>query len=291
MRPVKSMLALAFLSAVLPLAGAAAPAGLHPVVLIDPSTEKGEAYSLVLGAWENGKWLSAKKLTGKFPATARWRVQALSGPAVTLTSMKTMITGEQPCEETGYLVLPASAPFPKFRLATSPALNARPRPVVELPVGLAAYQNLVKAELVKRGLNTAKVNITALVRADLDGNGTQEVIIAASAFKQGTSWISHFPPPHAGAGDYSLLLLRWVKNGQAQTTVLGESFFTRDEKPDGEDWQMPTQYGLAGIADLNGDGRMELITTDAYYEGSGAAVLEWTPAGGIKERLSEGCGV
>ncbi|MFC6801347.1 hypothetical protein ACFQDE_06025 [Deinococcus caeni] len=42
---------------------------------------------------------------------------------------------------------------------------------------------------------------------------------------------------------------------------------------------MATQYRLAGVADLNGDGRMELVLHDAYYEGADFTVSEWTPAG------------
>ena len=54
--------------------------------------------------------------------------------------------------------------------------------------------------------------------------------------------------------------------------------------------QVPSRFGLAGVADLNADGRMELVVQDAYYEGEGAAVLEWSPGAGVKERLNEGCG-
>lgn len=54
--------------------------------------------------------------------------------------------------------------------------------------------------------------------------------------------------------------------------------------------QVPSRLGLAGVADLNADGRTELVVQDAYYEGEGAVVLEWSPGAGLKERLNEGCG-
>lgn len=272
------------------LAWAAAPAGLHPVVLLTPESDAAVKVTsgLLLGAFENGKWLTGKAIAGRLPKTLSWRVQALNGQSQVVSSTQAVTIGEAPCENTGFLDIPAATPFLNYRLATSPALNTRPRPVDVLPVNSAPYRNIVRAELVRRGLPNPVVNITSIARADLDGDGKQEVILAASSYgAEGTSPLT--PPPHAGRGDYSLLLLRWVRNNQAQTTVLGQSVFTRDEKDDTE-WQMPTLYDLGGIADLNGDGRMELIVTDAYYEGSGAAVLEWTPAGGLKERLNEGCG-
>lgn len=269
---------------------AAAPAGLHPVVLIFPSADAGADSSLVLGAWENRRWLKTKAIARRFPSPSQWRVQTLDGRSALQKSNAPLIIGEEPCKDTGYLKLAGMPQASKqYQLATSPALKTRPRLVQSLPTNNTVYRNVVKAELVRRGIKNPLINITSVTRADLDGDGTQEVIVAASHFTdQGTS--SYTPPPHAKAGDYSLLLLRSLKNGQVQTTVLGQSVFVRDEK-NADDWQMPTLYDLAGIADLNGDGRMELVMTDAYYEGSGAAVLEWTAAGGPKERLSDGCGV
>jgi len=102
-----------------------------------------------------------------------------------------------------------------------------------------------------------------------------------------------FSPPSAEAGDYSLVLLRWVGNGKAHTTTLAGKVYTKTPaQKDLEvgNGQVPTQFELAGVADLNADGRMEVVLQDAYYEGDGAAVFEWSPADGRRERLSEGCG-
>lgn len=269
-------------------AQAAAPAGLHLVALIDPGADRSAAQGLVLGAWENGRWLSGKAVAARVPARQAWRVQSLAGVSTTVSSSGPLVTGEAPCEDTAFVPLQAPSPSGRYRLAVSPGLNVRPRPVQVLPSDNRTYQNVVRAELLRRGLTNPVVNVTALVRADLDGNGTQEVIIAASHYRQPGAAPS-VPPAHAGKGDYSLLLLRWVQAGQVRTTVLGESLFTRDERSD-TDWQMPSLYDLGGVADLNGDGRMELVVTDAYYEGSGAAVLDWSPATGPRTRLNEGCG-
>ena len=268
---------------------AVAPPGLHPVALLSPGAGPGPGSALVLGAWEGGRWRDTASIRTRFPAQATWRVQALGSAATTVRGTRRLDWGGVPCEATGFLELPNVAPTRAYRLATSPALNTRPRPVEALPTTSATYRNIVRDELLRLGVKNPVVNLTAVIRADLDGNGTREVILAASHFREKGA-APHIPPPRAGAGDYSLLLLRWAHSGQARTTVLGASVFTRDERsPD--DWQMPTLSDLAGVADLNGDGRMELVVAGTYYEGAGASVLEWMPAGGLRERLSAGCGV
>ncbi|MFD1732988.1 hypothetical protein ACFSC4_20665 [Deinococcus malanensis] len=88
-----------------------------------------------------------------------------------------------------------------------------------MPTNNPTYREIVRAELTRRGLTGAKVNVLGVTRTDLDGNGTQEVILEAAHFagRQGLD-----PPPVGMPGDYSLLLLRQVMNGRVVTTVLGE---------------------------------------------------------------------
>ncbi|MFQ5558174.1 MAG: hypothetical protein ACE5GB_11800 [Acidimicrobiales bacterium] len=48
---------------------------------------------------------------------------------------------------------------------------------------------------------------------------------------------------------------------------------------------------FAAVADLNGDGRMEIAYTDQYYEGSSTIVVEYVDDDlGPVEVLSVGCG-
>ncbi|WP_189010778.1 hypothetical protein [Deinococcus malanensis] len=181
----------------------------------------------------------------------------------------------------------ASGPF---RLLVPGTVKGHPRPVVSVPTNNPTYREIVRAELTRRGLTGAKVNVLGVTRTDLDGNGTQEVILEAAHFagRQGLD-----PPPVGMPGDYSLLLLRQVMNGRVVTTVLGEHLAPRTPWDPGSDQPMPmaTLYRLAGIADLNGDGRMEVVTFGAYYEGYALDVNEWRSGSGLKSRLQGGCGV
>ncbi|PNY81071.1 hypothetical protein CVO96_06500 [Deinococcus koreensis] len=263
----------------------AAPAPL-PVLMGSP----GQEAPLLLGAWEPGRWIAAgPALASRLSGQERYRRQALWGPPSTVRGGRAVSLGV-PCEDAFHVpVTPGAAPG-AFEVFASPALNTRPRPVTPLPTGLTAYREIVRQELVRRGLRTPQVRLTALIRADLDGNGTQEVIIEASRFVQRQG---EFPPPVGQPGDYSLLLLRHVVAGQVRTVVLGEHVAPlRPWNPDSADpMPMATLHRLAGIADLNGDGRMEVLTHGAYYEGDAFSAQEWTPTGGLKIRLESGCGV
>ena len=45
------------------------------------------------------------------------------------------------------------------------------------------------------------------------------------------------------------------------------------------------------MADLNGDGRMEVVLSQRYYEGSSTVVYEFGDDGRLHQVLSAGCGV
>ncbi|WP_424951430.1 FG-GAP repeat domain-containing protein [Deinococcus sp.] len=270
--------------------------GVYPVALLMSGPDaQGHAPALLLGAWQAGHWQPPAAALPLLKASRPWRMQSLGTPGKagqTLLSMGGVaLPGAAPCLEIVFLDFKVPASSPEFLLVTSPELKVRPRPVEVLPTTGAVYRESVRAELLRRGLKSPVLNIDSVTRADLDGDGTLEVIIGASHFRQASGDVAL--PPRAEAGDYSLLLLRWVKNGQVQTTVLSQNVFTTtptQKQLDDGGGQVPTRYRLAGVADLNNDGRMELVVADASYESEGAVVLEWSPAGGVKERLSEGCG-
>jgi hypothetical protein len=50
-------------------------------------------------------------------------------------------------------------------------------------------------------------------------------------------------------------------------------------------------FSIGAVADLNGDGRMEIVIAAAYYEGLGVEVWEWVPADQAPAlQISQGCG-
>lgn len=285
MRPFLRSLPLAL---ALVTAQAAAPAGLHPVLAVmpgAPSSDTPTAY--LLGGWEGGRWLNATQTRTRLRGNEQYRRLAPGAAPTPLRAGGPAASLGAPCEETFEVPVPS---LPRGLAVLAPAtLNAQPRPVTELPTRNATYERIVRDELIRRGVRSPQVTLTRLTRTDLDGNGTQEVIIEARRFRESSG---DFPPPTGQPGDYSLLLLRHVAAGRAVTTVLAAHVAPRTPwNPESSDpMPMATQYRLAGVADLNGDGRMELVLHDAYYEGAGFTVSEWTPAGLRVTPLDSGCG-
>ncbi|GAA5512604.1 hypothetical protein Dcar01_01320 [Deinococcus carri] len=265
-------------------AALAAPAAFHPVLVQLPGEDRPE----LLGAWTPGGWLSAPRTAPRLRGGQVYRPLLPSGQGASVKGGRAESFGP-PCELAFGVPLTPAASGNTFRLFTDAGLKAWPRPVLNLPTTNAVYRDIVRAELVKRGLKNPQVHLTGLTRVDLNGDGRAEVIVEAAHFAERSGL---YPPPVGQPGDYSLLLLREVVRGRVVTTVLGEHVAPLKPWTPGDPEPMPMAllYRLAGVADLNGDGRMELVTFGAYYEGYGLDVREWTP-GGWKTRLEGGCGV
>lgn len=268
----------------------------YPAAVVMPhNSQWNDTREWLLGAWENGQWVAGKRVAQQLRPFS-WNVQDLQGNSEQVTSQYPPQHNQEGCGETVFVHMPTKQRSKQYRLATSPKIKAQPRPIQTIPNTHRAYHNILRQELFKLGIESPRMNITNIIRADLDGNGTQEVILAASYYKKYSDGSlsgqtrTDRPPARANAGDYSVVLLRSIQNGKINTTMIHKDLFIQEAKDEGT-WLMPTLSNLAGIADLNGDGRMELVLWETYYEGTGVRVLEWTPKTGLKQRLSVGCGV
>lgn len=260
--------------------GQAAPAT-SAVYLLGPGDHTG----LYVGGVAAGRWRTAKSVGG-----GTFQALTLGGNRRQVTLAPARDAGA-PCEGTLYAKLNTGGlntggKAQDFEVLSNAAHALRPRPVKVLPNTFAAYQAIVRQELQRRGLSAPTVNLTRLVRADLDGDGRDEVIIEAHRFASFSG--NHPRSPSGSKGDYSLLLLRSVQGGQVRTDVLGA--FVTPRTPTNDQGTLATRYRLAGLADLNGDGRMEIVTYSSYYEGDSFEVLEWRPGHKPVPRLGAGCG-
>jgi hypothetical protein len=71
-----------------------------------------------------------------------------------------------------------------------------------------------------------------------------------------------------------------------QTAILGESVIVSDD-------QVPLvhSFSIGAVADLSGDGTMEIVVSSAYYEGLGVEVWEWIDDDqGPVPQIAQGCG-
>jgi uncharacterized protein (DUF2141 family) len=87
-------------------------------------------------------------------------------------------------------------------------------------------------------------------------------------------------------GDYSIAFMRRTVQGDVQTVILGDSVVVTADSP------VVNSYSVGAVADLNGDGRMEVVLSTAYYEGIGVDVWEYVDDDlGLVRQISAGCGV
>lgn len=70
-------------------------------------------------------------------------------------------------------------------------------------------------------------------------------------------------------GNYSVVLMRTVVGSEVATVKLAGDYYSESVTN-----QFPLTYTLEFIADLNGDGRMEVVVSVSRWEGNGFMVFE-----------------
>lgn len=152
----------------------------------------------------------------------------------------------------------------RYLIGLSSEWNAQPRLPKMESGDSPTYRAAVADVLKQKGLTGTKVYITRLARVDLEGDGTDEVLIEASSpnVREPTS---DTPKP----GSYTCVLLRKVVKGKPKTFVLDGAFIASKKRTEGD---FGNYYRLGNVLDLDGDGKMEVIVVWNYYEGGGADV-------------------
>jgi hypothetical protein len=140
-----------------------------------------------------------------------------------------------------------------------------------------AYSAFAGELLAERGLDVPDPAIKQLLRVDLEGDGVNEVVVVAEDVTDGL---------FAEDGDYSIAFMQRTVEGDVRTAILGESVIVTADSP------VVNSFSVGAVADLNGDGRMEIVLTNAYYEGIGVEVWEYVDDDlGLVPQISAGCGV
>jgi hypothetical protein len=164
-------------------------------------------------------------------------------------------------------------------LAIQTEAAVRPHTVELLGLSVPAYIEATSSLLATRIPGIPVVNLTQVIRTDLEGDGTDEVIVAASTIPG--DLIS------SQVGDYSIVYLRKVIEGDVQTAILGVSIVDDLDNL----FQNLAVFEVAAVADLNGDGRMEIVINGTVWEGAFLQAWEYINDDlGPVEVLSCGCG-
>jgi hypothetical protein len=232
----------------------------------------------LLGGAYGKHWLDGQTTATLLGGSEQYHLYSLAGPAGEATGSKPASIGP-PCEGTFEVDLAPRPPI-SGTIALAGDWNALPRSSVEENQATSTYRQAVADVLRKNGITNPDVRLTRVVRADLEGDGTEEVLITATRqIGNGVSGAS------VGVGDYSVLVLRTTIDGVEKNIPIVGEYYT-----EAHEFAAPNEYKLVGVLDLNGDGKMEIVIHSAYYEGA-ATIVYSVDDGQAREVLSAGCGV
>lgn len=231
-----------------------------------------------LGWWDGAAWVQVDDDTD-LPVVGGedYQVARLGLEAVTSGGPSTLVCDpiENPGVELEHPALLGEWPGP-YGVAISAPWSLTPHLVEEIEDD-GSYAGFARELLQSRGLDVAEPIIKQLLRVDIEGDGVNEIIVVAEDI-QGS-----YLPPTVGA--YSIVFMRKVVDGQVETAVLGDSIVADAEA------DLVVGYGVGAVADLTGDGIMEVVLSTAYYEGLGVEVWEYFNDDlGMIPTVRTGCG-
>jgi peptidoglycan hydrolase-like protein with peptidoglycan-binding domain len=231
--------------------------------------------SYLLGGAQAGTWLEAPTAAPLLAGGERYRV--LSG-----LSAETTAVGSRPeqreeiCPQAYVVNLEPDAS--DDAVAVGGDWPLQPRTPRNLPQNDPALSQAAAAFIQSKGIPQPEVRISWATRIDLEGDGSAEVVVAATR-------VSVEDPTDAGAGDYSFVAVQKNVNGTPTLVELSGNYF-----PQAGDFVAPSTYRVLGVLDLNGDGVLEVVVDGAYYEGAFTTAFQ-VEGGVARALLTTGCGV
>jgi hypothetical protein len=232
----------------------------------------------LVGAIDEGKWIEAKRAVESMKVGSTLPIYDLSGQVGKVDVVKVENEGE-PCPQTPFVILDPKQPE-RGVIAFAPKWNPLPRKAQTLDVAQDVYVDLVRKFLIEHKIRDPVVNITQILRIDLDGDGEDEVLISATHYERESDEV----PNASGANTYSFVMLRRVVGGKVKTELVVGEFYPKAKK-----FNAPNKYEVAALLDLNGDGKIDIVVHSTYYEGDEIDIFECGKSS-VKKVLSVGCG-
>lgn len=230
----------------------------------------------LLGGTRDKNWIKPQATAAQIKGGEKYRLlepKRVSGMAIGSKAR----TNEAPCEKTFFVDIKPR----KSVLAIGGKWKTQPRATQILGNNSPVYRKIV-GDILRKNRLQPNVKITQIWRVDLEGDGQNEVLISATNHK------GYETPGSISSrslkNEYSMTLLRKVVGGKVVTQMLEEEYY-----PKNKDFNAPNVFTLAGVWDLNGDGRLEIVTFGRYYEGNWTTIYEMRGSKATKV-LEEGCG-
>lgn len=246
-----------------------------------------------LGAWDGANWMDLRfsddGVLQPLPPSPISSVAATTldlpdGPEAVISGL-TLGPEEPYCvgDEAGPVVdLPVELPQTQVStgynaVAVTADWPLQPRPVRQVGLEVPEYAT-IGTSLVSDAVATAPDgSVVQAVRVDLDGNGVEEVLVTYERQEAGD---------FGGEGDFSSIYVRYPSSDGTVVDELLVSYISADPT----DFPTPGRYTLGAIADLNGDGVMEVMVRDSFWESAGMQVFALVD-GRLSRVSGGGCGV
>jgi len=240
----------------------------------------------LLGGVENGKFIDAKTTIQKLSAEQNYTLYFLDGTTEDLR-MKKPTNSLEICDDFFAIDMTNeeyTRRFEKGGIGMGEGFRWNPQPRIPKNIDLknAEYLKIVNAFLSTKRITYKVKELKQAVKIDLDGDSQDEVILTASRIMEYEE-----RKPNTAYDEFSFTLLRKIVNGKVQNILIEGEFFPKSRNEyDSYD------FSISSIADLNGDGKMEIINYGAYYEGNGTKVFEIIGNKAVEvKKLTVGCGV
>lgn len=237
----------------------------------------GDFSCYLLGGWSKGAWLSDKAAASLLRGGDPYRFYSLAGELGRALGNPPQAM-DTPCQDTLEVTFANPPRIQSDVVAVRASFNPLPRKPKVLSTEQQVYKDATAAILREKGIAEPQVRLTQVIRVDLDGDGTEEVLVSATHYARGLS-------SRASPGDYSLVFLRRLLNGRLLTRVIEGDFF-----PKGLKFGAAGEHRVAAVLDLNGDGVMEIVLIGRYYEGDWVAAYR-LEGDKVVKIFTTGCGV
>jgi len=219
----------------------------------------------LMGGVENGKFVNAKAVVGKLSAETKYKIFEPNAPSIVDMVFAKPVNSMDVCDDFyafGEKDFAKTENLKGIAIGANATWNAMPRQPKKIALTDVKYKKVVADALQTKGIFTKTIKLTQAFRLDLEGDGVEEVLITATSYPNGVY-------SSAKKNDYSFVLLRKAVNGKARNVIVTGDFMTKKI-----DFGAPGEYEVSAIADLNGDGKMELVIYCQYYEGSWVETYE-----------------
>ena len=248
-----------------------------------------------LGGWDGTDWTTygqPNDFTGPVNVGDTFSIIQLDGTQTETTMESVGLVCDLGSTDTGFVGILTNPEIPSEwgganPIAVQAGWDLQPYPPAVQAAPSPFYFDAVKEFFAERQVEVGPIEITQWFNLDLEGDGVVEVVLSAKS--QGLR-------PGQESTTYpavSVVLLRRVVDEVAKTYFLSHSIFTEADGASLVEGEAPDvrTFDVSAFADLNGDGRLEIVINDQGFESAGTTVWEFiNNQVGPRMVLSGGCG-